>query len=87
MSQEINLDQVEVVDANEAGLTLLEKAPKEQVPDGITFDGITCVDCGDAIEPARLISVPSTCRCGECKSWYDKDQQRKALNGNPDYED
>ena len=85
MSQEINLDQVEVVDANEAGLTLLEKAPKEQIPEGVVFDGINCVDCGDPIETTRLLAVPNTCRCGECKMWYDKAEQRKVLNGNPDY--
>lgn len=87
MSQEINLDQVEIIDANEAGLALLAKTPKEEVPQGLIFDGINCVDCGDPIETARLATVPNTCRCGECKGWYDKAQQRKSLNGNPDYED
>lgn len=85
MNVEINLDQVEIIDANEVGLTLLANAPKEEIPQGAKFDGVTCVDCGFEIEPARLISVPNTCRCGECKMWHDKDNQRKALNGNPDY--
>ena len=85
MSHEINLDHVEVVDANELAKTLLESLPQEEVPQGVTFDGITCVDCGFEIEASRLLVVPNTCRCGECKMWHDKDNQRKALNGNPDY--
>ena len=84
---EINLDQVEIIDANEVGLTLLSSAPKEDIPNDVIFDGITCVDCGFEIEPSRLVAVPNTCRCGECKMWYDKDKQKKAMNGNPNYED
>lgn len=77
---ELNIDNVVVEDANEMARELLANAPKEVPPEGKVFDGITCIDCGDPIEEDRLRLVP-TCRCSECKGYYDKEQRVKALNG------
>lgn len=86
MFQEVNLDNVEIVDGNELAKTHLQNLPKEPVPEGVVFNGVDCVDCGFEIEKPRLAQF-NTCRCGECKMWFEKEQARKALNGNPLYED
>lgn len=86
MNNEVYFSEVEVVDANELAKYVSQNAPKEQIPAGITFDGVHCVDCDLEIEPQRL-AILATCRCGECKMWHDKEQARSALNGNPLYEE
>lgn len=86
MDNEINLDHVQVEDVNEKALQYLQNVPTETVPEGVKFDGITCVDCGLEIEPERLAFVKGTCRCGECKYWKDKEDAQAALHGKPDYD-
>jgi phage/conjugal plasmid C-4 type zinc finger TraR family protein len=37
---------------------------------------IVCCDCGDAIPPARLESLPHTARCVCCQQVYEQEQAR-----------
>jgi RNA polymerase-binding transcription factor DksA len=64
----------ERTDFTNTTITLLANAPKEEIPQGAKFDGVTCVDCGFEIEPARLISVPNTCRCGKVDNRINSNQ-------------
>lgn len=83
MNNEINLDQVHVEDGNELARQHLSNLPAEEIPKGVVFDGIHCVDCGDPINNKRLELVKS-CRCSECKPFHDREMRAKALQGNPD---
>ncbi|CAP44754.1 hypothetical protein predicted by Glimmer/Critica [Bordetella petrii] len=37
-----------------------------------------CLDCGDAIAPARLAVLPGAARCMDCQTAHEKQQTRHA---------
>lgn len=65
-----DIDQAQEMDAlfREAALSKLRAAiiPEETAGDG------ACIDCGDEIAPARLLAVPTACRCTICQNIFNE---------------